>query len=109
MTWTGPPRMEDLAEMAKVAGQVPVETSLRLERLRRELGDAVDTDPERIANTLLGMAHVHAMQERQLRHALQLLAQRHDCIEVLTARVLTLERHLMREQGRRQRPWWRWW
>ena len=110
MTWTGPPRMEDMAELARVGRDEPIETRLRLEQLRRELGDAVKADPARVASFGLVMAQGHAMQDRQVRRALLLLAQRADAIEVLTARVATLERHLMREQGRQQRrPWWRWW
>jgi hypothetical protein len=105
VTWTVPPRMEDLAALAKIAAEEPIETHLRLEQLRRELADAVKADPVRVANFGIVMATGHAMQDRQLRHALLLLAQRQDCIEVLTARVMTLERHLVREQGQRQRPW----
>jgi hypothetical protein len=110
MTWTGPPRMEDMAELSKVALDEPIETRLRLERLRRELGDVIEEDPIRVANTLLGMAHVNAMQDRQLRHALLLLAQRQDVVEGLKAHVVQLEKRLMRIDPQHwRRPWWRWW
>ena len=106
MTWTVPPRMEDLAALAKIAAVEPTETRLRLEMLRRELSDAVEHDPVRVANFGLVMSHGHAMLDRQLRHALLLLAQRADTIEVLTARLAQVEARLVHVEGQRwRRPW----
>jgi len=101
--------MEDMAALAEVGAEEPIETHLRLEQLRRELADAVKADPVRVANFGIVMATGHAMQDRQLRHALLLLAQRQDCIEVLTARLAQVEARLVHVEGQRwRRPWWRW-
>jgi hypothetical protein len=107
--WSAPPRMEDMAAIAKVAADEPMETRLSLEGLRRELGAAVSEDPERVANFALLMSRGYRATERQVNHALLLLAQRQDVVEILTARVQTLEARLMKVEGRQQRPWWRWW
>jgi hypothetical protein len=102
--------MEDMAELARVAQAEPMETAMRLELLRRELSEVVERDPTRVANFGLVMSHGHAMLERQLRHALLLLAQRQDAIEVLSARLVQMEHRLIQVETRRQRrPWWRWW
>ena len=108
MTWSGPPRMEDMAELSRVALEQPMETAARLECLRRELGEAVKEDPVRVANFGLTIEHGRTMLERQLRHALLMLSQRQDVVEVLTARVAQLEGRLMEvEEPRQRRPWWR--
>ena len=105
MTWTGPPRMEDMAELSRVGLQEPMETRLRLEGLRREVAEAISHNPRKVGEVLVAVATDHAMQNRQLRHALLLLAQRQDAVEVLTARATQLEDRLVRDQRRRQQPW----
>ena len=110
MTWTGPPRMEDMAELSRVGLQEPMETRLRLEGLRREVAEAISHNPRKVGEVLVAVATDHAMQNRQLRHALLLLAQRADTVEVLTARLAQVEARLVHVEGQRwRRPWWRWW
>lgn len=96
--------MEDLAEMARVGAVHPMETTLRLETLRRELSSAMHEDPERVANLAYGLEHCRSQLDRQLRHALKLLAVRANEVEILEARVIYLEGILQRAR----RPWWRW-
>jgi hypothetical protein len=109
MTRRIPPRLNDLAALAKVGSDEPTETRLRLELLRRELGEVAQRDPLRVANFALVMAQGHAMLERQQQLALHLLAERQDEIEVLTARVTMAEALLVKEQRRAGRPRWWWW
>lgn len=110
MDWSAPPRMEDMAELTRVAQEQPMETAARLECLRRELGEAIKEDPVRVANFGLTIEHGRTMLERQVRHALRMLAERQDIVEVLSARVLQLEARLVEVEGRQwRRPWWRWW
>ena len=106
MNWSQPPRMEDMAELARVGAAEPIETRLRLEQLRRELSDVIEKDPVRVANFGLVLEHGRAMLDRQLRHALMMLAERQDQVEVLTARVAMLEGRLGQVEQSRPRRWW---
>ena len=112
--WQGPPRMDDMAELAKVGMNVPIETTLRLEALRRELGQRVRKDPTAVAQFGLMMEQCRSMLDRQLRHALMMLAERGDAAEQLAGRVAFLEGRLAQLEKRcarlaaGRRGWWPW-
>lgn len=96
--------------LARVAQDEPLETRARLELLRREVTERVHDDPVAVANFGLVVEHGRSMLERQVRHALLLLAQRQDEIEQLHARVKFLEGRLAQVERRCQpRSWWMWW
>lgn len=107
--WGPLPPMDDIGAIARAGAEVPPETELSLEQLRRELGDRITVEPIAVANFALLMEHGRRMLERQLQCALRMLAERQCHVEVLQARVKFLEARLetveRRQLGRR---WW-WW
>lgn len=96
-----PPRMNDMAELAKVAIEVPIETQARLELLRRELAAAVKDDPERVAELAWKLEEIRSQLCRQVQHALLMLADRATQVELL-------EIELQRLEQQQRRGWWRW-
>lgn len=110
MSWTGPPRMEDMATLADVALAEPLETHLRLEGLRRELGEAIQADPLRVANFAWTIEQGRSILERQMRHALLMLAERADELDRARAQVAYLQGRLAQVEQRQQlrRSIWSW-
>lgn len=107
--WGPVPPMDDMNAVARAGIEVPVETQLRLEALRRELGERLQEDPVAVANFGLILEHGRSMLDRQLKCALQRLAERQATVEVLEARVAFLEGRLEKVERRQGgRRWW-WW
>lgn len=96
-----PPRMNDMAELAKVAIEVPIETQARLELLRRELAAAIKDDPQRVAELAYKLEEIRSQLCRQVQHALLMLAERATQVDLL-------EMELQRLEQQQRRRWWLW-
>lgn len=100
------PLMADVTALAKAAINQPIETQARLELLKRQLADAVQSDPQRVASLACGLEECRSGLARQVNLALLMLADRAAELSHAEATIRELRAELAQQQPRRR--WWQW-
>lgn len=69
-------QFDDIRKVLEAALSEPPETSLRLERIRRSLGEEIKANPQQAAETIVSMERDRCSKQRQITKALELLGER---------------------------------